>query len=105
MLRGNFAMRRAIASARQGLVDWKYLGGVTDRQIGVSRSIWNELQNRLASDDGWELTPGAIIQKEIIAMRSFIRQPVRNKFHHAFRIGQAMLVLMQLAGRLRTSIF
>jgi p-hydroxybenzoate 3-monooxygenase len=39
--------------------------------------IWDELQTRLASDDGWELAPGGIFQKGIIAMRSFVLDPMQ----------------------------
>lgn len=49
--------------------------------------IWDELQARLASDDGWELAPGVIFQKGIIAMRSFVLDPMR--FGNLFLAGDA----------------
>jgi len=39
--------------------------------------IWHELQVRLASDDGWKLTEGPVIQKGITGMRSFVVEPMR----------------------------
>src|SRR6202453_3883411 len=39
--------------------------------------IWQELQVRLASDDGWKLTEGPVIQKGITGMRSFVTEPMR----------------------------
>ncbi|TAN78070.1 MAG: 4-hydroxybenzoate 3-monooxygenase [Magnetospirillum sp.] len=40
--------------------------------------IWEELRLRLATDDGWSLTEGRIFQKGIIAMRSFVVEPMRH---------------------------
>jgi p-hydroxybenzoate 3-monooxygenase len=40
--------------------------------------IWEELQARLATDDGWALEEGPIFQKGIVAMRSFVCQPMRH---------------------------
>jgi p-hydroxybenzoate 3-monooxygenase len=39
--------------------------------------IWQELQMRLASDDGWKLIEGPVIQKGIIGMRSFVTEPMQ----------------------------
>jgi p-hydroxybenzoate 3-monooxygenase len=39
--------------------------------------IWAELQARLAGDAGWKLTEGTITQKGIIAMRSFVCEPMQ----------------------------
>jgi p-hydroxybenzoate 3-monooxygenase len=40
--------------------------------------IWGELQARLAGDAGWKLTEGTITQKGIIAMRSFVCEPMQT---------------------------
>ena len=40
--------------------------------------IWEELHTRLAGDDGWTLTEGRIFQKGIVAMRSFVLEPMRH---------------------------
>jgi p-hydroxybenzoate 3-monooxygenase len=39
--------------------------------------IWEELHLRLAGSDGWKLAEGRIFQKGIIAMRSFVVEPLR----------------------------
>ncbi len=39
--------------------------------------IWEELHARLANREGWTLTEGRIIQKGIIAMRSFVAEPMQ----------------------------
>lgn len=40
--------------------------------------IWSELHARLENDDGWRLTEGKIVQKNIIAMRSFVVEPMQH---------------------------
>ncbi len=39
--------------------------------------IWSELQQRLASDDGWALQEGPVIEKGIAPLRSFVAEPMR----------------------------
>jgi p-hydroxybenzoate 3-monooxygenase len=39
--------------------------------------IWEELRARLATLDGWTLTEGRIFQKGIVAMRSFVVEPMQ----------------------------
>jgi p-hydroxybenzoate 3-monooxygenase len=39
--------------------------------------IWSELHLRLHTDDGWTLIEGPIIQKNIVAMRSFVCEPMQ----------------------------
>ncbi len=39
--------------------------------------IWDELHARLATDDDWELIEGPVLQKGIIAMRSFVVEPMQ----------------------------
>jgi len=39
--------------------------------------IWEELHARLATQDGWRLTEGRIFQKGIVAMRSFVVEPMQ----------------------------
>ena len=39
--------------------------------------IWDEFRARLATHDGWKLIEGPIFQKGIIAMRSFVAEPMR----------------------------
>lgn len=40
--------------------------------------IWEELQTRLATRDGRRLTEGAILQKGITGMRSFVAEPMQH---------------------------
>jgi p-hydroxybenzoate 3-monooxygenase len=39
--------------------------------------ILDELQARLATSDGWELRVGPVVQKSILAMRSFVVEPMQ----------------------------
>ncbi|HZQ63145.1 MAG TPA: 4-hydroxybenzoate 3-monooxygenase [Casimicrobiaceae bacterium] len=39
--------------------------------------VWSELHARLATDDGWQLAEGPVLQKGIIAMRSFVVEPMQ----------------------------
>ena len=49
--------------------------------------IWAELGTRLETHDGWALKEGSIFQKGIIAMRSFVVEPMR--FGSLFLAGDA----------------
>jgi p-hydroxybenzoate 3-monooxygenase len=40
--------------------------------------IWEELQARLATDDGWTLDEGPILDKGVTGMRSFVIEPMRH---------------------------
>lgn len=40
--------------------------------------IWSELHARLANDEGWRLTEGKITQRNVVAMRSFVCEPMRH---------------------------
>jgi p-hydroxybenzoate 3-monooxygenase len=42
------------------------------------RRIWDELRVRLASDDGWEVTEGPVLNRNITEMRSFVVEPMRH---------------------------
>jgi p-hydroxybenzoate 3-monooxygenase len=39
--------------------------------------IWEELQERLGTDDGWTLAEGEILEKGVTGMRSFVVEPMR----------------------------
>ena len=39
--------------------------------------VWEELRARLATDEGWDLKEGPIFQKGIVAMRSFVVEPMQ----------------------------
>jgi p-hydroxybenzoate 3-monooxygenase len=40
--------------------------------------IWEELQTRLATKNGWKLTKGPILQKGVTGMRSFVVEPMQH---------------------------
>jgi p-hydroxybenzoate 3-monooxygenase len=40
--------------------------------------IWEELQTRFATDDGWTLQEGPIVEKGITPMRSFVAEPMQH---------------------------
>ena len=39
--------------------------------------VWEELHARLAGEDGWRLSEGRIFQKGVVAMRSFVVEPMQ----------------------------
>lgn len=49
--------------------------------------IWEELRTRLATRDGWTLNTGTIIQRGIVAMRSFVAEPMQ--YRRLFLAGDA----------------
>ena len=40
--------------------------------------IWSELHARLENDEGWKLKEGKIIQKDVVPVRSFVCEPMRE---------------------------
>jgi p-hydroxybenzoate 3-monooxygenase len=40
--------------------------------------IWDELSRRFATDDGWTLREGPVIEKGITPMRSYVHEPMRR---------------------------
>jgi p-hydroxybenzoate 3-monooxygenase len=40
--------------------------------------IWDELHARLENEEGWRLTEGRITQKNVVAMRSFVCEPMQH---------------------------
>lgn len=49
--------------------------------------IWEELQLRIASHDGFKLIEGPVIQKNIVSMRSFVCDPMQ--YERLFLAGDA----------------
>jgi p-hydroxybenzoate 3-monooxygenase len=49
--------------------------------------IWDELRQRFATDDGWQLHHGPVLEKGIAAMRSFVAEPMQ--FGRVFLAGDA----------------
>jgi p-hydroxybenzoate 3-monooxygenase len=69
----------ALFSMRSSTVTRLYLQCAPDEDLrGWSdERIWDELMARLASDDGWRPSSGAILQKGVTGMRSFVAEPMR----------------------------
>ena len=40
--------------------------------------IWSEMHRRLATDDGWKINEGPILQRGVTPMRSFVVEPMRH---------------------------
>ncbi len=51
------------------------------------RRIWEELQTRLETSDGWRINEGPIFQKGVTPMRSFVADPMR--YGNLFLAGDA----------------
>jgi p-hydroxybenzoate 3-monooxygenase len=58
-----------------------------DIEAWPDERIWQELQTRLATDGGWRLEQGPIVEKGITPMRSFVAEPLR--YGHLFLAGDA----------------
>ncbi len=69
----------ALLSMRSPQVSRLYLQCAADEDIRnwPDERIWEELHKRLATD-GWALTEGAITQKGITGMRSFVVEPMQH---------------------------
>ena len=58
--------------------------------------IWSELHLRLAKD-GWQLTEGKIIGKQILKMRSFVTQTMQ--YHRLFLAGDSAHIMTPAGGK------
>ena len=69
----------ALLSMRSPQVSRLYLQCSPDEDINdwPDAKIWEELHRRLATDNGWKLTEGAITQKGVTGMRSFVVEPMQ----------------------------
>jgi p-hydroxybenzoate 3-monooxygenase len=70
----------ALVSTRSPTVQRLYFQCDPDDQVDnwPDERIWEELQARLQTRDGWTLTEGPIFQKGIVGMRSFVCAPMRH---------------------------
>jgi p-hydroxybenzoate 3-monooxygenase len=68
----------ALLSMRSPQISRLYLQCKPDEDIDLwsDEKIWRELHIRLASD-GWKLTEGAVLQKGVTGMRSFVVEPMQ----------------------------
>jgi p-hydroxybenzoate 3-monooxygenase len=70
----------ALLSMRSPDVSRLYLQVAPDEDIAnwPDNRVWDELHVRLATDDGWSLTEGPVLEKGITAMRGFAVAPMRH---------------------------
>ena len=69
----------ALLSMRTPEISRLYLQCEPDENVEAwsDDRIWSELQTRLVRSDGWTLKEGAIIQKGVTGMRSFVVEPMQ----------------------------
>jgi p-hydroxybenzoate 3-monooxygenase len=69
----------ALVSTRSATIQRLYFQCDPHDAIGdwPDERIWSELRARLTTDDGWQLLDGRIIQKDIVALRSVVVEPMR----------------------------
>jgi p-hydroxybenzoate 3-monooxygenase len=69
----------ALLSMRSPTLSRLYLQCAPDEDLSrwPDDRIWQELKVRLASDDGFELTTGPILQRNVAPMRSFVTEPMQ----------------------------
>jgi len=79
----------ALQSMRSPSITRLYLQCAPDEQVETwpDRKIWDELEKRFATVDGWKLNQGPIVQKGITPMRSFVVEPMQ--FGSLFLAGDA----------------
>jgi p-hydroxybenzoate 3-monooxygenase len=69
----------ALVSTRSPSVQRLYLQCHPEDQVAnwPDARVWEELHGRLATHDGWKLNEGRIFQKGVLAMRSFVVEPMQ----------------------------
>jgi p-hydroxybenzoate 3-monooxygenase len=79
----------ALQSMRSPTITRLYLQCPPDEQLDnwPDRNIWDELEKRFATVDGWKLNQGPIVQKGITPMRSFVVEPMQ--FGNLYLAGDA----------------
>jgi p-hydroxybenzoate 3-monooxygenase len=79
----------ALLSMRSPTLSRLYLQCAPDEDIAdwPDDRIWRELETRLATDAGFRLADGPILQKGVTAMRSFVVEPMQ--YGHLFLAGDA----------------
>lgn len=70
----------ALLSMRSPAVSRLYLQvpAGTDAEAWDDEAIWDELERRFETDDGWRLERGPVTQKSVTPMRSFVHEPMRH---------------------------
>ncbi|HEY4139699.1 MAG TPA: 4-hydroxybenzoate 3-monooxygenase, partial [Casimicrobiaceae bacterium] len=79
----------ALFSMRSSEITRLYLQVAPDEAVGnwTDARVWRELHTRLETDDGWTLNEGAVLEKGITPMRSFVIEPMQ--FGRLFLAGDA----------------
>jgi p-hydroxybenzoate 3-monooxygenase len=79
----------ALLSMRSAQISRLYLQCDPEEDIGKwsDDRIWSELRRRFATQDGWSLPAGPVVQKGITPMRSFVAEPMRHG--NLFLLGDA----------------
>jgi p-hydroxybenzoate 3-monooxygenase len=80
----------ALHSMRSHTVSRLYLQVAPDEDLAAwsDQRIWDALAARLGhGQDGWRLTPGEILEKSVLPMRSHVATPMRH--HRLFLAGDA----------------
>jgi p-hydroxybenzoate 3-monooxygenase len=79
----------ALLSMRSPHLSRLYIQCKPDEDIRAwpDEKIWAELQARLASDEGWKLVEGPVLQKGVTKMHSFVVEPMQ--FGRLFLAGDA----------------
>ncbi|MEW2295050.1 4-hydroxybenzoate 3-monooxygenase [Streptomyces sp. NPDC006743] len=70
----------ALLSMRSPSVSRLYLQvpAGTDPQVWADEAIWDELERRFETGDGWRLARGPVTQKSVTPMRSYVHEPMRH---------------------------
>ncbi|OYP17194.1 4-hydroxybenzoate 3-monooxygenase [Streptomyces sp. FBKL.4005] len=70
----------ALLSMRSPSVSRLYLQVPAGTEAGRwgDEEIWDELERRFETDDGWRLERGPVTQKSVTPMRSFVHEPMRH---------------------------
>jgi p-hydroxybenzoate 3-monooxygenase len=79
----------ALLSMRSPHLSRLYIQCAPDEDIRLwpDEKIWTELQARLASEEGWKLIEGPVLQKGVTKMHSFVVEPMQ--FGRLFLAGDA----------------
>lgn len=69
----------ALLSMRSPQVSRLYIQCAPDEDLRLwpDEKLWQELQARLASEEGWKLVEGPILQKGVTKMHSFVVEPMQ----------------------------
>jgi p-hydroxybenzoate 3-monooxygenase len=70
----------ALVSTRSPQLQRMYLQCSPDDEVAnwPDARIWEQLRVRLSTRDGWQPIEGPIVQKGVVAMRSFVAEPMRH---------------------------